>query len=321
MPNKKLLLTDRIYGNYYISESVLIELLRSSSILRLKNISQFGPPERYYHIKPFSRYEHSLGVMLLLKSLGASLEEQVAGLLHDISHTAFSHVVDWVVGSNEKENYQDKRHRKFFAGSDVKAILTKYGFDAKKVADHKYHKLLERKIPDLCADRIDYSLREFPTTTARKCFAGLFINKNRIVFKDKKTALLFASNFLHKQESHWGGFEAGVRYINLARVLKMAIEKKHISFEDLSKDDDYVIKKLEAIKDGKIGRVLSILRKKNLSGIKKNTVLFKKKFRYVNPPYLNKGKIKVLSEEDRKYATTIKNASDRNKKGIKLPII
>ncbi len=321
MPNKKLLLSDRIYGKHYISEPVIIELLKSRSVLRLKNISQYGPPAKYYHLKPFSRYEHSVGVLLLLKTLGASIEEQVAGLLHDISHTAFSHVVDWVVGSNEKENYQDKLHSKFFTNSDVQPILVKNDIDPKKISDYKNYTLLESKIPSLCADRIDYALREFPAATAKKCFAGLLIHKNRLVFKDKKTALLFADNFLHKQETHWGGFEAGVRYINLARVLKLAIEKKHISFEDLSKDDNYVVKKLEAIKDIEIINVLKRLRKKNLSGIKKDTVLFKKKFRYVDPSYLVRGKIKVLSTEDKKYRIKIYKASEMNKKGIRLPII
>jgi hypothetical protein len=321
MPSKKLVLKDRIYGKYEIYEPVLIELIKSPPVERLKNISQFGPPAKYYHIKPFSRYEHSLGVMLLLKSLGATLEEQVAGLLHDVSHTAFSHVVDWVVGSNEKENYQDKLHGKFFANSEIKTTLAKNGVDAKKIANYKNYKLLERNIPELCADRIDYSLREFPTAIAKKCFAGLSVHKNRIIFNDSRTALLFADNFLHKQESHWGSYEAGARYINLARILKLAIERKHISFEDLSKDDNYVVKKLEAIKDKEIKRVLGILTKKNLSGIKKDTFLFKKKFRYVDPSYLDKGKIKVLSAEDKKYKIKIKKASMMNKKGVRLPII
>lgn len=64
---------------------------------RLKGISQFRIPDKYYFKDNYSRFEHSIGVMVLLGKLGASQEEQIAGLLHDVSHKAFSHVYDWVV--------------------------------------------------------------------------------------------------------------------------------------------------------------------------------------------------------------------------------
>lgn len=80
---------DKIYGREDIKEPVLQELLKTEPVLRLKGISQFGMPNRYYPFKGFSRYEHSVGVMLLLGRLGASVEEQVAGLLHDVSHLRF----------------------------------------------------------------------------------------------------------------------------------------------------------------------------------------------------------------------------------------
>ena len=46
--------------------------------------------------QPITRYEHSVGVMLLARRVGGGLREQVAALLHDVSHTAFSHVIDHV---------------------------------------------------------------------------------------------------------------------------------------------------------------------------------------------------------------------------------
>ena len=36
---------------------------------------------------------------MLLAKKGASLTEQIAGLIHDVSHTVFSHVIDRVVGN------------------------------------------------------------------------------------------------------------------------------------------------------------------------------------------------------------------------------
>lgn len=123
---------DKIYGTYTIEKPVILKLIQSKPVQRLKKISQFGLPDKYYHIKGFSRFEHSIGVMILLKNLGASLEEQVAGLLHDISHYAFSHVADWVFGHQQNEDLQDSIHASAFRNGEVYQILKKYGFKPTK---------------------------------------------------------------------------------------------------------------------------------------------------------------------------------------------
>ena len=174
---------EKIYGETTINLPVIAELLSSPLLRRLKKIAQFGIPDEFYHKKNYSRLGHSVGVMVLLKKLGATEEEQIAGLLHDVSHTAFSHIIDWVVGKGRTENYQDREHNKFVGQSKIPAILKKYGYDFNEV-NYKKFKLLDRKIPYLCADRIDYALREFPKPLARYCFAGLAVRNGKIVFKD-----------------------------------------------------------------------------------------------------------------------------------------
>ncbi len=104
-----MLYKDKIYGQTEISEPVVLELINSPSMQRLKGVSQHGHFEPYFPNTAFSRFEHSLGVFILLKKFGAGLPEQIAGLLRDVSHTAFSHVADYVFsdGSGEKQNFQD----------------------------------------------------------------------------------------------------------------------------------------------------------------------------------------------------------------------
>ncbi len=41
--------------------------------------------------------------MMLVNRLGGSLEEQIAALLHDVSHTAFSHVIDYVLEQKRRK--------------------------------------------------------------------------------------------------------------------------------------------------------------------------------------------------------------------------
>ena len=124
-----MVISDRVYGKVKIESPVLLELIKSKSLQRLKGISQFGIPDEFYYLKNFSRYEHSIGVMILLKQLGASEKEQIAGLLHDVSHTAFSHVIDWVVGEGLTEDFQDNQHKNFIKSSPLTKILKKYNYD------------------------------------------------------------------------------------------------------------------------------------------------------------------------------------------------
>ena len=63
--------------------------------------------------------------MLLIKKMGGSIEEQIAGLLHDVSHTAFSHVVDFVLDHPE-ENYHELIFNEVVRSSPIPQILEKY---------------------------------------------------------------------------------------------------------------------------------------------------------------------------------------------------
>lgn len=311
-----MIIKDRIYGTYKITSPVILELINSKPVQRLKKISQMGPPDKYYHLKGYSRYEHSVGVMLLLKHLGASEEVQIAGLLHDISHTTFSHLIDWVVGTGHTEEFQDNQHEKYFLNSDVKDILVKYNYDPKRICNNKNFSLLEREIPSLCADRIDYAIREFPQSIAEKCFKGLTKFNRKIVFINKNSALLFATNFLKRQIKHWGGFEAGSRYVLFSKVLQHALKNKLINFENFMKDENLVIDKLESSRNKKIKLILSVLKNKDLSFLPKTKKRFHKKFRFVDPEFIKNGKIIRLSQVDQKFKVLIEKVRKQNEKGI-----
>lgn len=71
---------------------------------------------------------HSVGVMLLIKKLGGSLEEQIVGLLHDVFHTAFSHVIDFVL-ENKEEDYHEKIYDSVVKNSEIPTILAKYNLN------------------------------------------------------------------------------------------------------------------------------------------------------------------------------------------------
>ncbi len=82
-------LIDRVYGKVTIDDPNVVALISTPTFERLKGIKQAGPSAYAFPFKQVTRWEHSLGVYHLLRRLGADRREQVAGLLHDISHTAF----------------------------------------------------------------------------------------------------------------------------------------------------------------------------------------------------------------------------------------
>jgi len=94
----------------------------------------------------FNRFEHSVGVYLLLRKYRASLQEQVAGLLHDISHTAFSHIIDYVFGRETTHDDHEKFYKEILSSSEILAILDKYGLDINAIADLEKFNLLEKEM-------------------------------------------------------------------------------------------------------------------------------------------------------------------------------
>lgn len=154
-----MFISDYIYGQFEI-EDVLEELILSKSMQRLKGIHQGGASYLVNSLWNVTRYEHSVGVMLLIKQLGGSLEEQIAGLLHDVSHTAFSHVIDFVL-DNDAEDYHEGIIMDVLRNSEIPMILKKYNYNYEHILlNSSKWALLEQPAPDLCADRVDYTLRD-----------------------------------------------------------------------------------------------------------------------------------------------------------------
>lgn len=316
-----MIIQDKAYSKFEITSPIILELIQTKVFQRLKGISQFGVPNKYYHLHGCSRYDHSVGVYILLNKLGASEEEQVAGLLHDVSHTAFSHLVDWVIGDSSKEDYQDKRHLSVLREKEIAEILSKYGFSPEGIADYHRFGLLERDAPDLCGDRIDYVFRESSIEIIKQCLPCLKVFNGEIVFSSEEGALLFAENFLNRQEEHWAGYEAITRYVLLSDLLKKAIYDGKINIEDFSETDDFVIDKIIKASRKEYTMVLGLLENKNLNFLTKSNVRTRKKFRYVDPKILINGKTIRLSIINRKFSKKLKKAKLLNSKGTYPGII
>ena len=311
--------TDRVYGNFEIKEPVVLELINSKTFQRLKEIDQIGYFEPHFPGTAHSRFEHSIGVYLLLKMYSAPIEEQIAGLIHDVSHSAFSHCIDYVLdaGSEKEHNHQDNIFDEFVRKSEIPEILKKYDLDLDYILDDKNFPLKEKDLPDLCADRIDYSLRT--ATIFREIENGKYFIDNlsaengQWIFKNFESAKKYAELFLKLNTSYYAGLPSAVMFRTVGDYLRYALSKNYISETDLYTTDKIVLEKIEPhIKtDSKLNLLFD--RMNNKIGFRNDPTNYDGKVfcksRVIDPLCLQNGEIKKVSEIEPSWSGIITQES------------
>ncbi len=172
------------------------------------------------------------------------------------------------------------------------------------ILDESNFLLLERKAPHLCADRIDYTLREVYQRKSKAgaiyCYNNLIVKNKEIIFKNKKSAELFAKYYFDLQLEHWGSIENIIRYELTANLLKYSAEKNIISLLDLNKDDQYILDLLLNSNDKyvefQLNKIFKVLDYK-LVEIDFDLELTKK-FRFVDPKYYDLKNKKINMKKD-----------------------
>lgn len=72
---------------------------------------------RFVKIGPYSRYDHSLGVALIVWHFTKRKEQTLAGLFHDLATPVFAHVVDFLNGDHLRQESTEAGTRECIAGS------------------------------------------------------------------------------------------------------------------------------------------------------------------------------------------------------------
>jgi HD superfamily phosphohydrolase len=256
---------DSIYGPVVIDEPVLVALIESAAIQRLQGVLQHGISGLIGITSPLTRFDHSVGVMLLVRRLGASLEEQAAALLHDVSHTAFSHVIDYVFADHDGQSYHDRVKASYVAQTDIPAILTRFGYDWQLVLNEERFPLLEQPAPRLCADRIDYFLRDslsLKLATAEEIAAvlqHLLVYENRIVVDDLSAARWLAERYIAADDASWANFREVALYELTAQAIRLALQKGILSEADLWGTDAPVWARLHSAADSELQALLHLI--------------------------------------------------------------
>ncbi len=215
MINKDMKIEDPIYDSFEIEEPVLLALMQSDAMRRLRGVLQHGITGLLGITKPTTRYEHSLGVMLLVRRFGADLPEQIAALLHDVSHTAFSHVIDYVFNGHNRQSFHEEMKEQYIQGTDIPEILSTFGYDWQEFLEEEKFSLLEQPAPALCADRLDYFLRDSfgmgLATLEQIHFAldHLVVQYGRFAVDDLQVARWLGDTFMAADDASWSNFPRG----------------------------------------------------------------------------------------------------------------
>ncbi|HFJ9428745.1 HD domain-containing protein [Bacillus cereus] len=307
-----MIISDVLYGEFEVDQ-VVEELISSKSMQRLKGIHQGGASYLMNEKWNVTRFDHSVGVMLLVKKLGGSVEEQIAGLLHDVSHTAFSHVIDYVF-DNEDESYHEEIFSSVVKNSEIPAILAKYGYNYEDILlDDSKWTLLERSAPELCADRVDYTLRDMHTygyislEEVHSFLEDVIAVEGKMVLQNIQIAEWFTETYYKEVIDFF--MEPMNIYGNdmLAKTLKVALHKRIIHADDFLLEDEELISKLQQCNDPEVEALLSKIHPNIKVKEDRNDYDLhqKNKVRLIDPPLLREGKIvqsSVVSENIRQMS-------------------
>ncbi|MDQ1086023.1 HD domain-containing protein [Siphonobacter sp. SORGH_AS_1065] len=287
--------TDAIYGSYEI-EGVCAEIIQSKLFQRLKTIHQGGANFLVDSRLQHTRYEHSIGVMLLIRRLGGDEKEQIAALLHDISHTAFSHVIDYVLDIRD-ESFHEEWYETFVSYPEISSILQANGYTSQQFIQENFP-LLEQPLPRLCADRVDYTLRDLyhaeliNSTEIDFFLSHLSIHENRMVVTSKESARWIKASYTILNEDYFHKKENLFANQKFAELLREGLGRKLLLESDFFQDDQHIINLLEFDMYTKI-KLERIRTMTDFDPAIPSTIIVKK--RELNPEIIQGGKTYFLN--------------------------
>ena len=300
---------DPLYGPVELHEPVLLDL-GTAAMQRLKGVLQHGITGLIGVTRPTSRLEHSMGVMILVQRFGAPIEEQIAAMLHDVSHTAFSHVIDYVFSGHNSQSYHEEMKESYVTGTDIPHVLAKHGYDWRIFLEEDKFPLLEQPAPALCADRLDYFLRDSrdlgmaSDAEVRSALKHLVVFDQRIVMDDLDAARWAGETYIDADEKSWANFREIALYELTARVIKTGLDLGILTDGELWTTDRQVWSKLKACKDPSIQEQLKLIDPQTqfVWDEEAPTFLVDAKLRTIDPDVLQNGSLRRLSQLDSQFA-------------------
>jgi HD superfamily phosphohydrolase len=245
---------DPVYGRYITVYEDELPLVNSPPFQRLRRVHQLGMSSHVYPMATHTRFAHSLGVMYLAGEFAETLgldertvkAYRVAGLLHDIGHTPFSHSIE---GLMERELGFDHEDRSCALIEEKLAPLLPEGVSASEVKDiirgDSQYNIVHG---DVDVDRIDYLLRDSHSTgvkhgefDAMTLIRFARLHDGKIVFSQKAIPAL-EGLFAARSQMNRSVYEHHTSKI-IESMLTLAVDNylqtEDVTMEEIANDDDH----------------------------------------------------------------------------------
>ncbi|MBE6995799.1 MAG: hypothetical protein E7429_03575 [Ruminococcaceae bacterium] len=236
------------------------EFANTPPMLRLKRVGmncgcEYTQFPLFQNLASYSRYDHSLGVALIVWHFTGSVEQSVAGLFHDVTTPVFAHVVDFLNGDHLRQESTESGVAECLASSaEVCALLEKYGVTVKDVSDYHRYGVADNDAPALSADRLEYTLGNLlnygfaDAAQLRAFYEDLTVGqdetgKAELVFRTPKAASAFARLALRTAKVYVAD-EDRFAMEALAGLLRQALKRGVLLPADLLTTEAEVIEKL-----------------------------------------------------------------------------
>ena len=260
----------------------------------------------------YSRLDHSVGVALIIWNFTKDKTQTIAGLLHDVSTTVFSHVSDFRKGDAlTQTSTEEPTTPMILSDSALCKLLESDGIEPKDVVDYHIYPIADNEIPSLSADRLEYM---YPSGLAldgswtfeeiAKTYNDLIIlkneeNKEELGFKTIEMAELYCKKFCmigHILQLN----ENKLSLQLLSQIMSKAVELDVLQEEDfmtlseskiIEKIESFISKKTLSLEEQKFATMYNTFRKmtkvehtnQKLPEDKYFCVSLKVKQRYINP--------------------------------------
>jgi hypothetical protein len=219
-------------------------------------------------------------------------------------------VIDYVFDGHNTQGYHEEKKLEYVSGTDIPATLEKHSYNWLDFMDEENFTLLEQDLPHLCADRLDYFLRDardLDLATDAEVAAALSHLRTldgRVVSDDLDSARWLGYTFIDADKASWANFREVGLYELAARAIRRGLEIGVLDEADIWGTDQPAWEKLQASSDPQLQYHLQRVHADTRFEWDEQTPEFRvsTKLRSIDPDVLVNGTVKPLSTLDPEFA-------------------